>query len=286
MNVKNKILSGIIVCLLGFTVNVNAAETGYTNSNYTPEKAKAKISTIGQNVLTKNKLPKEVTFNIVENEEINAYANAENQIVVYTGLLKMIEKDEELAGILSHEVGHIMKSHCYKQTFLNMALSIFSSQFKTEGGALGAQIASGLVSNKVSREQEYDADYTSADLVYKAGYNPVGLISALNKISGSYVDVFSDHPSGDKRLMALYDYINYNYPDAVKKGIDTQSYKNFLSYASPTLEKRKASETAMKKYEKTQKKLKTKRDKAAKKMMRSNDPWAAGYSTLKLMSGE
>ena len=178
-----------------------------------------------------------------------------------------------------------MKSHCYKQTFVNIALNYVSSKFKTEGGATGAQIASSLVSNKVSREYEYDADYTSADLLYKAGYNPVGLISALNKISGNYIDILSDHPSGDKRLMALYDYINYNYPDAIQKGLDTESYKSFLSYAQPTIEKRKTNEKVNNKYLKTQKKLKEKRDKAAKKMMRSNDPWAMGYSTLLIMSG-
>ena len=159
-----------------------------------------------------------------------------------------------------------------------------TSSIADEKIATGAQIASGLVSTKVSREQEYDADYTSADFIYKAGYNPLGLISALNKISTNYIDIMQDHPSGDKRLMALYDYINYNYPTAVQKGLDTNSYKSFLNYAQPTIDKRNSDEKTNAKYLKTQKKLKEKRAKAAKKMMKTNDPWAMGYSTLMLLS--
>ncbi len=272
----------IVLFLIGLNVNFAVAET----TNWTSEKAKEKINTIGQTVLTKNELPKEVKFNVVVSEEINAYADANNNITIYTGLLNLVEKDEELAGIMSHEIGHIMKSHCYKQTFFNLALSLLNSKIKNDKVAVGAQIASSLASNKVSREQEYDADYTSADLLYKAGYNPLGLISALNKISSNYVDLLSDHPSGDKRLMALYDYINYNYPDAVKKGFDTNSYKSFLAYAQPVISQRESNAKTNEKYIKTQKNLKKKRDKAAKKMMRTNDPWAMGYSTLMLMSGE
>lgn len=260
----------IILVLLVFCFGIQV------NAEITQEK----INTIGQKVLTENKLPKAVTFSVVDSEEVNAYADAENKIVIYTGLLKLVEKDDELAGIMSHEIGHIMKSHCYKQTFFNIALNLLTSKITNQYAAVGAEVASGLASNKVSRVQEYDADYTSADLMYKAGYNPLGLVSALNKISSNYVDLFADHPSGDKRLMALYDYINYNYPDAVKKGYDTNSYKSFLKYAKPTLDSRANNSKLNDKYINTQKKLKKQRDKAAKKMMRSTDPWAAGYSIL------
>ena len=130
-----KTIITLLICLFA-GVNTYAATTANTGS--VDQNAKSKITNIGQTVLTKNSLPKEVTFNVIENEEVNAYADANNQIVVYTGLLKIVENDDELAGVLSHEVGHIMKSHCYKQTFVNIALSYISSKFKTEGGVAGA----------------------------------------------------------------------------------------------------------------------------------------------------
>ena len=250
------------------------------------ESAQEKVNTIGQKIITENQLPKKVSFEVVQSNTVNAYADSQNQIVIYTGLLNLVDKDEELAGIMAHEIGHIMKSHCYKQTFFNLMLSLVSSNISNKYAALGSQYASELASKKISRVQEYDADYTSADLMYKAGYNPLGLVSALNKISSNYVDFFADHPSGNKRIMALYDYINYNYPDAVKKGFDTNSYKAFLTYAEPTLTKRKNDSKLNDKYVNTQKKLQQKRAKAAKKMLRSNDPWAVGYSTLMIMVGQ
>lgn len=266
----------LFLALFVFNVCTSDAATQYNE---------AKVTTIGQKVLTENKLPREVKFSVVESETINAYADTNNNIVIYIGLLNLLEKDEELAGIMSHEIGHIMKSHCYKQTFFQLALSLIISKITNQYAAAGAEIASGFASNKVSREHEYDADYTSADLLHKAGYNSLGLISALNKISDKYIDVLSDHPSGDKRLMALYDYINYNYPDDVKKGYNTNSYKNFLETAQSTIDKRNNDSKTYEKYINTQKKLKEKRDKAAQKMMKTNDPWAAGYSTLMLMVG-
>ena len=266
----------LFLALFIFNFSASEAATQYTDSQ---------INTMGQKILTENKLPKEVKFNIVESDTVNAYADADNNIVIYTGLLNLVEKDDELAGIMAHEIGHIMKSHCYKQTFFNLALNIIKSKITNQYAATSAELASGLASTKVSREHEYDADYTSADLLYKAGFNPLGLISALNKISSNYVDILADHPSGDKRLMALYDYINYNYPDEVKKGYNTNSYSSFLAYAKPTLDKRTNDKKLNEKYINTQKKLKEKRDKAAKKMMKTNDPWAMGYSTLLLMVG-
>ena len=73
------------------------AATQYTESQ---------ITTIGQKILTDNKLPKEVKFNVVESDTVNAYADTNNDIVIYTGLLNLVEKDEELAGIMSYFVRH------------------------------------------------------------------------------------------------------------------------------------------------------------------------------------
>ncbi len=259
--------------------------SGFCISEAAVQYTEAQITAIGQRILAENKLPKEVKFNVVQSNTVNAYADSNNNIVIYTGLLNLVEKDEELAGIMSHEIGHIMKSHCYKQSFLNMVLGYITSKTTGQYTKKGVELASSLASTKVSREQEYDADYTSADLLYKAGYNPLGLISALNKISSNYIDILVDHPSGDKRVMALFDYINYNYPNEVKKGYNTSSYNSFLAYAKPTLDERANNSKLNEKYINTQKKLKLKRDKAAKRMMRTNDPWAAGYSTLMLMLG-
>jgi len=275
-----KMLTFVMIFIASIVI-ISDAKSATT---YNTTAGKQKVQTIGQNILTKNGLPKQVTFKVVESTEINAYADADNNVIVYTGLLEKIENDDELAGILAHEIGHIMKRHCYKQTFLAVALDYTTSAITDEKLATGAQVASALTSTKVSREQEYDADYTSADLMYKAGYNPLGLISILNKISSNYVDILEDHPSSSKRLSALYDYVSYNYPASVKKGMTTTSYANFNTTIQSTLKERDTNKKKYDKYVKTQKKLKEKRIKAAQKMLKTNDPWAMGYSTLKALT--
>lgn len=64
---------------------------------------------------------------------------------------------------------------------------------------------------KMSRSEEYEADITGADLMTKAGYNPLAMVSVLYKIGGNYKDFTSAHPSGDKRTMYIYDYITYTH---------------------------------------------------------------------------
>ena len=108
----------VLLFLTLFTLNIYAISA-------ISDTIKTRVNKIGQKVVTENKLPKEVSFNVVESDTVNAYADANNQIVIYTGLLNLAQKDEEIAGIMSHEIGHIMKSHCYKQTFFNIALGKF-----------------------------------------------------------------------------------------------------------------------------------------------------------------
>ena len=71
----------LFFALFVFNNCVTEAATQYTES---------KVTTIGQKVLTENNLPKEVTFNVVESETINAYADTNNNIVIYTGLLNLL----------------------------------------------------------------------------------------------------------------------------------------------------------------------------------------------------
>ena len=85
-------------------------------------------------------MPKEVKFNVVVLKEINAYADENNNITICTRLLNLVEKDEELTGIMSHKIGHIIKSHYYKQTFFNLALSLLNSKIKNDKVTVGAQI--------------------------------------------------------------------------------------------------------------------------------------------------
>ena len=56
--------------------------------------------------------------------------------------------------------------------------------------------------DELSRNDEFEADITGVDLMTKAGYNPLAMVSLLNKISGdAYIDILQTHPSGEKRIL-------------------------------------------------------------------------------------
>ena len=118
----------------------------------------------------------------------------------------------------------------------------------------------------------------------KAGYNPLAMISLLNKISQNYIDILQSHPSGDKRLLNVYDYIEYNYPDILKKGYNTESYNKALISLQSAVNERNSSAKLSEKYVSNQEKLLTKKEKRAVKMQGTNSVWDGYYSTLQSLA--
>ncbi len=273
-----------------FAATTTTTTTAATNStNWDSKASLERVNKIGKQILTKNNLPQNITFTVSDQEDVNAYADINKEVHVYRGLLNYVDYDHELAGVIAHEMGHIINGHCAKQTLLNAAINSISnniaSNTKTTAGNIAVAAGNQLATTKISRSDEFEADLTGVDLMVKAGYNPLAMISVLNKITGNYVDVLETHPSGEKRLMNIYDYVSYNYPQYTKEVYNTESYKKALTMINANLEERKASKKLQKKYEKDQKKLLKKREKRAKKMRSSLNAWDASFATLYYMSG-
>ncbi len=234
--------------VLGIQLSANAA-TDWTNKANV-----ARVNTIGKALLAKNNLPTKIEFKVIETDEVNAFANADKQIYVYTGLLKFVNNDAELAGVIAHEIGHIVNNHVAKQNVVNTVTStaIYNANMDYRLKAM-TNTANNLTMLKMSRTEEYEADITGVDLMTKAGYNPLAMVSVLYKIGGCYKDFTSTHPSGDKRTMYIYDYITYTYPDKAKLGYTTDSYKKFMAYAEPIVKERNADPKKVEAFNKSQK---------------------------------
>ena len=241
-----------------------------------------RVNTIGTKILKANNINHQIEFKVSAEDTINAYANIDKEIYVYKGLLEYVDTDDELAGVISHEMGHIINGHCAKQGVLNSVIATIGSFFKptTTAGNVTNAVGQQLAASKISRNDEFEADLTGVDIMTKGGYNPLGMVSLLSKISQSYLDILQSHPSGEKRIQNAYDYINYNYPSYIKKGYSTQSYQNALSMMKTTLDKRAKSESEMNKYKKAQEKLLVKKQKREKKMQKTNTVWDGYYQTL------
>ena len=86
-----------------------------------------RVNTIGTNIIKSNGIGQQITFKVSEQADVNAYANINKEVYVYKGLLDYVTNDEELAAVISHELGHILNGHCAKQGVLNTGVNILAN---------------------------------------------------------------------------------------------------------------------------------------------------------------
>lgn len=159
---------------------------------------------------------------IIDNPNtINAFAMAGGKIGVYTGLLQMVENDEQLAFVLAHEIAHVTSRHVHErlsQEMLREAGGIGLGAASVVQGGLTIYsiyslygLSSGVASLSFNREKEREADYVGLILMAKAGYNPeqaprvIELVEEKASASGRRVQSSwaSTHPSYGERIALL-----------------------------------------------------------------------------------
>jgi len=149
-------------------------------------------------------------FKVIESDQINAFAAPGGYIYFYSGLLKLMDSEAELAAVTAHEVSHVVARHGIKRMQQVIGLSILldlalgkSSKATQQAVSIGI----GLALQGYSRENESEADEYGVLYMAKSGYNPegmVGMFEKLQKISPSGENVFeklaSDHPPTSQRI--------------------------------------------------------------------------------------
>ncbi len=147
----------------------------------------------------------EYHFTVIDNiKEVNAFAGPGGYIYVYTGLLKKVSDDNELAGVLAHEVGHVSARHSMKQLTKRMGFDAISKmllgQDAQEWQVTATSMLSGLGFLSFSRKQEYEADELGVQVMKAAGYDPRGLLRFLDKL----VAMRDREPSAVERMLATH----------------------------------------------------------------------------------
>jgi len=128
-------------------------------------------------------------FKAVDDKEINALSLPGGYVYINKGLLDKVKNDDELAGVIAHEVGHIVAKHSVKKlqamwgyTFLN----ILASQATNPDFAEGADLAFLQIFLGYSREDENLADKLAVKYTKKSGYNPQGIVSFLETLKAAH----------------------------------------------------------------------------------------------------
>ncbi len=171
------------------------------------------VNRVAQNLVKNSDARIPFTVKVVDSDEINAFALPGGFFYVNSGLILNADTEAELAGVMAHEISHVIAHHAVRQqTRANYA------QFGTlplifVGGGLGygiyeaSNIALPLTFLQFSREFEAQADFLGTQYMYHAGYDPQALISFFEKIDnlqkrkpGAIAKAFETHPQTPDRI--------------------------------------------------------------------------------------
>ena len=201
-------------------------------------------------------------FYIVKDDVYNAFATPAGHIFINSGLLEAMENEEELAGIIAHEIAHVVCRHISqkiersKKIEIATLAGIAAGIFLGAGGAataanavtFGSLAAGQSIALAYSREDETQADQIGLDSLARAGYSSKGLISVLTKIRGQQwfgpeqiPTYLKTHPALEER-MALID------TRLEKKAVKVDSY-NFERAHTRLVAVHGDKSTALKKFE-------------------------------------
>ncbi len=250
--------------------------------------ASAKAITVGSQMLSKNGLPNATIVVTSDAAATNSNILETNVLYVQAANLSYAGNDNEVAAVISQELGAIVNASASKKELLtsianSVVNNIADAQTKETMAALNQ-----LSLSQMSTKEVMEADITGVDLMINAGYNPLAMIVILGKMDGSLMEAVTGKPANIKRTMNIYDYLSYNYPSKVASGYNCQEYKAFLAYIAPTIEKRKNSAKEQKKFEKTQAKARAKRvNQVAKyKLTGGQSGWDVSKALLQNMANQ
>ncbi len=156
---------------------------------------------------------KKIKVHILNNEEINAFALPNGHLIVFSGLILNSDNQEELAGVLCHEIAHIELNHVMKKLVKEIGLSVLISMTTSAGGSeVIKETAKILSSSAFDRSLEKEADIKAVDYLVKAKINPEPFADFLYKIaeqedeSTDYLTWIRTHPDSKERAEYIIEY--------------------------------------------------------------------------------
>lgn len=162
------------------------------------------------------------SFAVLNMPSVNAFAVPGGTIFVSSGLMQKMKSEAELAGVLGHEIAHVMQRHHVKALRANgwkdaggEVLSIAAERSKAS--ALGKQAATAVVgalgsiyAKGLDKGDEFEADRIGAMLAIRAGYDPYGLVLVLQKLTGLVpepgITMMSTHPTAADRMAKIEEF--------------------------------------------------------------------------------
>ncbi|MGH9741641.1 MAG: M48 family metallopeptidase [Candidatus Acidiferrum sp.] len=173
------------------------------------------VNRVGQNLVRNSDAKVPFTIKVIDSDEVNAFALPGGFFYVNSGLILRAQEESELAGVMAHEISHVVLRHGTKNATKGeiMQLATIPLMLLGPGGWAGygiyeaAQLAIPVTYLKFSRDAERQADYFGLQYMYHAGYDPNSYITFFERIQadekrrpGTIPKVFSTHPPTPERI--------------------------------------------------------------------------------------
>jgi predicted Zn-dependent protease len=206
-----------------------AAQLGGLSQN---ERARALVRQVGEGLVARSlaaKSPYKFSFHVLADPRtVNAFALPGGPIFITEGLLRLLKSEAELAGVLGHEIGHVIARHSPERLAKQQltqgllgALVVGSGDYTT---AQIGQVVGNMINMSYGREDELESDALGIRIMAEAGYDPRALVRVMEVLAqasgGSrQPEFFSTHPAPENRSARIRDEIAKRFPNGVPQGL-------------------------------------------------------------------
>ena len=180
-----------------------------------PSAERERVARVGARIVAQSaaaRAPYKFSFHLLaDRKTVNAFALPGGQIFITEALLRLLNSDDEVAGVLGHEVGHVLArhsaEHLAKQQLTQSLIGAVAIGSGYDTAQL-AHLAGSLINMKHGRDDELESDSLGLRLMREAGYDPRAMVSVMQKLEqasgGSRQPEFaSTHPSPANRIARI-----------------------------------------------------------------------------------
>lgn len=186
--------------------------------------ARAQVKKVGQRLVTAtdaDETPYQYDFHLLaDRKTVNAFALPGGQIFITEALFRMLKTEDELAGVLGHEIGHVVGRHSSEQIaksnllggFTTAAVIATSGDQGNNGSVQLANLVNQIVTTKYGRDDEIESDKLGVRFLQQSGYKPEALIRVMEVLKqasggGGGPEFLSTHPSPENRIELIQEEI-------------------------------------------------------------------------------
>lgn len=188
------------------------------------------VQKVGQQIVAQTEAkegPWKFKFHLLADKHtVNAFALPGGQIFITLGLFEKLQTEAQLAGVLSHEIGHVIERHSAQQMaksdlgkmlVVAVAAGTSDSRHGNYTPAVIASVVNQMVQLRYSRKDESQADQWGLKLMEEMGYDPWAMVQVMEILkaaggSGHTLEIFQTHPNPDLRISQIKDYLKEHPP--------------------------------------------------------------------------